>query len=491
MTMFSRHDGVSAQATRMAAGMVTVAMIGACFGVLSIQLGSYHGGGEYLPIALIAFIAGLATIFAAFAGKPWAIICITMVLAIGVPMNFRHVEFQNLGLDPQNMAKLAAWVLAIALGLWHLPKTVSRLRQPHIAGFLIFALVSMASSAYSIVPLVSAGQSFGTLSFLLFVIVGAAILSPRQVFITYTSALAIYLTINLAVTVAAPDFSWMVSYPEVSYRLQALSGHPNMLGEQCVLLLSLLFVCVERRWLGLGLSLPLAAMGLIALELTNSRTWQMVLVLTVGVVLLRRFPRLLITALMLAAVAVLGLLLLPESVLDFLVGMVSRSGSVREILTLSDRTEIWKFCLGYIGEKPLFGWGHMASQYFLTTEFVTNVDGATNHPHNIWIQSLFSVGIIGTFPLLATFGYLLWAFVARPDSKRDILTFVLLFGSVTEISVFGETAEMSTQVFFGIMAACTVMSPAARRSLTGQVADRLHPPHSGSQTSCSHTCVIE
>ena len=74
---------------------------------------------------------------------------------------------------------------------------------------------------------------------------------------------------------------------------------------------------------------------------------------------------------------------------------------------LTGRTIIWKFGFSEFKEKPLFGYGPQSHREYKV------VDIGLRHFHNIFVQSLVSVGAVGTVFVLGFFATVLWFMLKR------------------------------------------------------------------------------
>ena len=69
-----------------------------------------------------------------------------------------------------------------------------------------------------------------------------------------------------------------------------------------------------------------------------------------------------------------------------LINLVSRSGNVNELLTLTGRSFIWDFTLHLIAEAPILGHGHNSSEAIFLERFPYFT---VTHAHNLILQALF------------------------------------------------------------------------------------------------------
>src|SRR5262249_38395615 len=143
--------------------------------------------------------------------------------------------------------------------------------------------------------------------------------------------------------------------------------------------------------------------------------------------------------------------------LDALGGHFSRSGDPTEVFTLTGRLEIWQFVWERIVERPLFGWGYSASKVLLPnyTGFQDNL--LIDTAHNMLLQSLLSVGFVGTLPILAVTFYLLYSVVFRPYPFRDMFFLITIISAISDTAALGTTPTMLTLLF--IMASVLPKAP--------------------------------
>jgi O-antigen ligase len=80
---------------------------------------------------------------------------------------------------------------------------------------------------------------------------------------------------------------------------------------------------------------------------------------------------------------------------------LSRSGETSEITTATGRVDIWRFCFSKWLEAPWFGYGLGSPRRVIPDGWSDSWGFTTGTAHNFVLESLLSVGVIGTLPLLA------------------------------------------------------------------------------------------
>jgi O-antigen ligase len=115
---------------------------------------------------------------------------------------------------------------------------------------------------------------------------------------------------------------------------------------------------------------------------------------------------------------------------------LTRTGRAEELTTLTSRTEIWGFVLAEWNKSPLLGYGYGSTKTLLLNQFYL-WDFTTESAHNLFIQCLFTLGLVG-----ATVLFLIMMLQARQistaRSRQGIfLTAYVYFMGITEASFAG------------------------------------------------------
>ncbi len=277
---------------------------------------------------------------------------------------------------------------------------------------------------------------FGTL---LFTMAMVSELSVKDILIGLTIGYCMIVLPSLAISPFAVSFAPVNadSLGEAD-RLRGFANHPVSLAAICAMLMvccAALMHYMPKRRLILG---GIIVLALVTLMLSQSRM-ALVAVLASGFIFwlrVRPGASWLIPIGVLAATAItlttasVGL----ENVLPKeLVKLVSRSGDVNELLTLTGRSFIWDFTLHQIAEAPILGHGHNSSETIFLERFQYFT---VTHAHNLILQSLFSVGMIGTLFLVTILVIQLRTFLVSPDLFRDVMLVTLLVSGITETAFY-------------------------------------------------------
>lgn len=99
---------------------------------------------------------------------------------------------------------------------------------------------------------------------------------------------------------------------------------------------------------------------------------------------------------------------LTDSLMSFLASTFARSGQVSELTTLTGRGVIWQACWKLIMDQPIFGYGLTSVRTVLPLAYGDEWGNTFSTAHNMLLESLISVGVAGTLPLLALIGVSLY-----------------------------------------------------------------------------------
>jgi O-antigen ligase len=145
-------------------------------------------------------------------------------------------------------------------------------------------------------------------------------------------------------------------------------------GATAVLLLLLLFLTKSR-----GATAATLGAVVVALLLSRNRRY-------------RRFALLGMVALAGAALLYFGL----ESGSEQFESFVNRGQTTEQVLSLSQRTDLFDIGMGYFRDQPIFGHGYMIPGALLRTHFFW-----AGHAHNVALEIAMGMGIVGIAAFLA------------------------------------------------------------------------------------------
>lgn len=405
-----------------------------------------------VPLALAGGAAAAALLaYAAAGGRSANLVFLSGLIFINDAL-FRVREAGDLGLDWQNAMKMALWCAAAGIGLAQL--ATRGVRQPiGVTLALAYGGFAIASAVYSEAPAYSAATAFGMVGLLLYGLALPSLLSERQIMLAAIWSLCLFILAGWIVYAAVPELGrspFMTADGSIVERLCGIAGQANALGRVVAVFLGLLFLSWHRGHASLALVLPLALLGIVTLLVADSRASLVGLAVGMAAVLTRRSLWLWGASILAVLVAALALLAVPLRVLLGFTADLGRSGDPTELLTLTGRTDIWAFSWDKILLSPWLGYGYNSSKFILPQFVGLGIE--IDEAHNMLLQNLLSVGVIGTLPLLLLVVYFLVAYVRRPNPVRDFFFFFIMVYGVTEAGAFGSTPSILTLFLFVGMA---------------------------------------
>ncbi len=396
-----------------------------------------------VAVALALVPVGLALL----AGERWAYVVALAALLFLTDASLRSRSWTDKSWDWQVMVKALSWAGCGVVGLTRLPRTFRLLKTPPGWLTLMFLMVLMISTLWSPTPAYTFEATASLLMLFAFGLAAADVLDERGLLLAILLGCGAVTLPSLAI---AP-FAMGISAPSPGStgepgRLRGLTDHPIPLAAISTLFTYAAFALLARsRGFGLRLLLlVLAAAGIVTALLTQSRIPVLGMVAaTAGYGAYRKGGGLLMAPVL---VLCIGVALAMESVAGFasflphdLLELVARSGSSKEILTLSGRLTIWPYAIDRFTEAPLLGHGHASGM----AVFKGFAPWKITHAHNAYLQSLVYVGLLGSLPLFAGLLAQLAVFLRRPQAPRDILLLYTLFSGITEQSMLSNLASSS------------------------------------------------
>ncbi len=400
---------------------------------------SLIGPAGYLaPLAVLAAGAALWILASAMKGRQWALAAM-LGFALVVPnICFQRQELHEaVTINAQNGLKLLLWAAMGLVGLARLPRYRNLLNDRAIQCISLYGLVGAASTLWSPTAVYTAVGALGFLGAIMFCCAAAAELSEEAVYRTVVISFGLYAALNLAFGIVMPDVAWLSTLTEADApRLQGVSSHPNILGKEMAsficLTLPLALAYGKKRT-----ALVLVATAFAIIIATRSRTSLGAMLITLALPLLAR-PQV-AKALALGVVATTAAAMLAVAVgyvpdVMSLLDGASRNSDASEILTLTGRTELWGFVWDKILQAPILGHGFGAADTVLSREWWGQPDASVG-AHNTWLQSLLTVGLVGTIPFVCFHAELIRRWFANPNSLTRLMTPYLLILGMTEVEI--------------------------------------------------------
>ncbi len=391
-----------------------------------------YGNIFLIPVILCALSIYIVSLYKAMTGAKWAIKFHLGLLVFIVDASFRTREFNDISLDWQTLLKITIWLGALLIGIRFIPNTIYLLlKWPNISILLLGIWISV-TSIYSYTPSYTMGGALIFISMSFFLPVSIVYLTPREMLNTICISLVFFIVCSWGVYFLFPIIGstpfWAGS--ELVLRLSGLASHANILGRITAVLLALLFVLYVNRYFKNRLLLFLYSfLGIITIINTQSRTAAGALLIAIIFYYLKRKFTASVLLLNVGIISLLCYLLLFDKNTTVLLESISRSGSIKELYTFTNRTDIWNFVITKIKEAPFLGYGYGASREVISSEYMTSGGWTVPHAHNLILQSLLTTGIIGTFFLVSLLTYqMIRTFNGNNSFSETIFIYIFITG---------------------------------------------------------------
>ncbi len=404
-----------------------------------------------IPLGLVA--GGLAAwlVLAAACGSPTAIMIYFAALVFLINAQFRVREAGDISGDWQSALKFLIWMGAGVIGAPHLPSARALLRRPGSALWLVYIAVALISSLYS--P--AAGYSFGCALALLclfaFSFALVTRLSASQILWTVGLSLTLFNLIGWVVFFADPELGVSAAFTNsgIMMRMCGLAGQATNLGAICALGVGVMFVLWYEKRCGAVAALVLGGFAFLTLLKSDARTTEIATIIGIALVFASRSNKLVIGASLACVSAVLLLQVFP-SIPAALSASFSRSGDPTEIYTGNGRLQIWDFAWQQICLSPIFGYGYNSEKVVLGSHVGFSNGLMVDNAHNMYLQNLLSLGVVGTLPLVGLLGYLVFKCCTRPVPIVLYVLVAVLISSISDTDAIGTTPTLMTIMLFAV-----------------------------------------
>jgi O-antigen ligase len=381
--------------------------------IVLVDLGWFFAASSFFLIQLPILLLGLVLLLffgTGFLLNPpvWVGAFLMTLLYFFQDFTLRQGLVAGGGMDLQSMLK---GMLALLLLLYGLFNGLTRsFKHPVLAAFFAYAAFAAYSATYSSAPALGIGSGIALLG-IVFATARAATMG-MDILVSYWRALyfaAVIMCVGSFIVFAAlPGMAMDLADPG-AFRLRGLTGSANSLGPimavgsiAAITMYRLTPVPSKKFMHSLFFVLMMAA-----LVLSNSRST--LIGLAVGLIAASLIGRkqAVLTLLLALFAATIGFAIfafpsLSRGVIELMAELVSRSGSVEELTSLTGRSEIWVACVKLISEKPWAGYGLGSVRLEIPRVFQDEWGNSAATAHNFVLESLISVGVVGTVFLVMT-----------------------------------------------------------------------------------------
>lgn len=389
-----------------------------------------------------------------------SLVALCALLVFFTEATFRTRKFSAAApsIDAQILAQLMIWGLAGLLGFLSGGLSLRNIKGPTLICAL-FIFLMLLSAGYSPGMRLTAVSAIGYGAFFVFALAMRRHCSDREIL----TGLGIGLSL---IVLSAPILFFAHAEPAKALqenatgqqRIHGLAEHAAGLGALAAILVIASVSILQNG----GLSRWVARMwkfiaigAIIVLGLAFAKTAIIALVVSGLLMWWRRRPllRALSPVWIVSVITVVGTVaavgldnLLPKSIVHFL----SRGhGSSNDVGTLTGRTRLWEVVIAKIERSPLIGYGWNTGRYEI-------FDKASKfpqiHSHNMYLQCLLYLGIIGFILFAAMIVYVLVGFARRPLLWRDWIGLYLLILGLAEQGSLTNMPTTFTLLWFLVIA---------------------------------------
>lgn len=403
-----------------------------------------------LAVVAAPMIIAAATIaWGAVRGNRAATLVLIALAVFLIDIVFRVREYQDKDVDFQVVLKLALWGMIGLVAVVNMRHWLGGVLKASNIPWIMFFSWLLFTATVSPQPAYSAVAAFSLCAYAVFCAYIFAVFEDVEIFGAMVAAIVGFCVVSIILYFVVPEFGryvyWLNEQRYVSSRLAGVAGSANNMGRFAAFGLLLLGL-YAREFMSYSRLLTIVGGAIMAaaLVMTNSRTSMAMLAAILFAVYVLNWRRLYIAVFGLSAALVSLAMVLPAG--DDVLKLISRSGSLEEVTSMTGRTDIWYAVLKLAEAQPLTGYGY-ASSIFVLPEHEREVGFLTSHAHNLILQLLLTTGWIGvTLFALSVTCVALRAAVFGDRVVLALLSFVLLNG-VTESSGFTTLANICTLAF--------------------------------------------
>lgn len=287
-------------------------------------------------------------------------------------------------------------------------------------------------------------------------------LGPERSVFMLVIAGGIIALLSIIVFYAVPDLgqtsaNWLTG--EVSGRMRGVSSAANNLGSVSAFTMLIAFIYFRRFDLRQRIYAGLAAaLALFALIGSDSRTSILGLLLCAGLWWLCRggAARRIVSAVALGLAVCVALALNPNWI-----SILSRSSRSDDLATFNGRSEVWAVAWENITRYPYLGQGFGSSHLILQND--DRLFAAAIHTHNLFLELLFSGGVVALGVFLLAFAMTVLRCIKRTRVEPLIvLMFFLILGAM-EATPFAGFPAFQAFGFYTAVALCLAGRAKLRR----------------------------
>jgi O-antigen ligase len=364
------------------------------------------------PLLLISLASAAAVGTSTLIHPPRWVDVALIVLAFGLmEATLRKGGIGGSRFDSQSLVKGAVWAIVLLYAGIHGARRA--LSGPLLTALLVYCLFAFGSAFYSKAFALGVGSGIALLAIAFY----AAYVSAWPTERVHRLWLALFATIVLMCVLSVVTYfvlpGWARDFRSAGAgRLNGVTGSGNSLGSLAAIgmVIGVYAVRTASSRSHAFLRAFLIVIVAIALSMTQSRSAMIALAAAFIVVFALRS---LLTAMVFAGLAAVAtwLLLQPQwlqTAMAAVSSALSRTGRVAEITSVTGRTEIWAALLPTSLASPWIGYGLGSPRIVVAEAYVGRWGDRYESAHNWLLESVISVGMVGTALLVVFLVLLAW-----------------------------------------------------------------------------------
>ena len=400
-------------------------------------------------LVLPALIGGAWLVRGTFHDSKPAMYTMIFFAVFTIDATSRLRDYDDKAIDYQVAIKLAIWMMIFLISVVHARRWLPHMLRPTNIPVLMFMAWLFFTATVSPIPAYTAATVFTICTYILFCAAMFASFERVEIFAVMALAMTVLCVISIVVYFTVPELGrfiyWVDGHRYTSMRLSGIGGSANNMGRLAAFGLVLVILYAREfhrihRWF-----VPISGTVLgVCLLMTNSRGSIGMVAALWAAVYLFRWQRLYLLVFALSALLIGAVVAIPAG--DEVLKLISRSGDVKEITSVTGRSTIWAAIPGLVELRPWTGHGYASSIVFLPQQ-EREVGFLTTHAHNLALQLLLTTGWVGLGLFCLTLLTVGLRLAYSADRTGLIMFAFVLLNGITEASAFSTFANICTVAF--------------------------------------------
>lgn len=431
-------------ASRNDAALISAGLVLACGAALVLAPSALLA-----VLILPALVVGAIFVRGTFVESKYVIYGVVFLASFMVDAVFRTRETFPKDVDFQNILKIGTWCIIAFVAAVHTRQWLGQMLLPSNVPVLMLLCWLLFTTTVSPIPAYTVTCAFSVCAYTVFYAYIFSRFDRVEIFAVMVLAILVFCVVSIVVYFAVPEFGrfvyWVNEQRYVSLRMAGIGGSANGMGRLAAFGLILIILYAKElraihRWL-VPVATPVLAISLI---LTNSRTSMGMVAALWAAIYLFRLRKLYLALLGISVLVVIALVLIPAG--DEAFKLISRSGDVSEVTSVTGRSTIWHAIPALVEARPWTGYGY-ASSITVLPEHAREVGFSAPHAHNVFLQLLLTTGWVGLSLFVLSLFTLSLRLLYNADRTALVMLAYVILNGLTESSAFSTLANICTVAF--------------------------------------------